>query len=850
MKKHILGLNIAITGLAFWISACDPLISQNPKDTFWDKKFPKQLEWIRSQMREIPLKNQEKIVERVKKDQQRKDLLKVAVIDSGVDVAHTDLINQIDYRIEDGRIVGAGYDIMGEGRFGSHVLVDPTLFAFGAEALRDGRIVTPPESPLQILEQMNNRFRDLIMQGIQADPLLKASLFAKLNRDSFTALGFEYEKRNPKEYLESYAENKTKGELISATTPAEGRKKESILNIQNSWNSMTDDHTPDALRNIGNIEHGDRFIELLTKTYETLDKEMDFTKRIALFVEFKNTLERKDDVKEDTDRFPDELKKAMEFVVLGADMYDPIRKLERLFKSNREYQDMSFADAFRKYQAEQVAKLETLLKRTDLDKKDRLVLEKNKLQMEIFANVVENLISIEKDPVAYTKMRSDLRRYVFRTKHPYIAKESNDNSHGTHVSGVIAKQHPNIRIVPIRVTTQTINVAKDRQKQIIDKMLAEVKLFMESPYYQPLKAEIAREYGNLKLADSTIVSEVKKYLNKNALNAVFIQDVLNAVEAAGKDQVKLANVSLGTTFQKNHSLSQKKASMVEDIFSEFARFKIGQTIKEKAPGTLFMIATGNDGGWIDGVSKSAFPVGITSTRLIKIAQERGLNPSPNNTAKNVLAVASINPNGTLTPFTNILLDPNIPQIFSTGEEIHSSVPAKSESAAETIVRQKLQKLNLLLITMSQIESKDQKDLPLEERLEKMGKGMVDMKFMLELPGSLAVLNHIQDPINRANMSGTSMATPTVTGVIARYVAERMAKENITSDQVYNHPSFTPEKIINDVMAMSRSSALTPMITVKMLVDGIKTWGKSKGEITQPKAAGRFVKPRCEGVFAM
>lgn len=850
MKMHILGLNIALTTLAFLVAGCDPLLSQNPADTFWAKKFPKQLEWIRSQMREIPLATQEKIVARVHKDQNRKDLLKVAVIDSGVDVAHLDLIDQIAYRVENNRIVGAGFDVMGDGRFGSHVLVDPSLFAFGARELRDGRIVDPPESPLKLMEQVNSRFRDIIMDGIQADPLLKASLFSKLTRESFTVFGFEYVKQKPNDYIKEYEENKKSGNLTNAQSVPDGRAKTRTIKILEDWTFMTDDHKPEALKSVSNIEHGDRFLKLITQAYETIDSEMDFTKNVNRYSEFKNTLEGKSDPKDDENKFPEKLKKAMEFVILGPDMYDPIMELERVFKGSRDFKDLSFADAFRKFHADNAAKLEDLLQKPDLDKKDRLDLEKNKAQMTVYANLIENIISLEKDPVAYKKMRSGLRRFVYRTKHPYIAEESNENSHATHVSGVIAKQHPNIRIVPIRVTTQTVAVGKDRRQEIVNNLFAEMKLFMQSPYYQPLKSEIAREYGNIKMSDSAILTELKKSMLRKPLNALFIQDVLIAVEAAGKDQVKLANVSLGTTFKKNHSLDQKKASMVEDLFSEFARYKIGQTIQEKAPGTLFMIATGNDGGWIDGISKSAFPVGITSMRLMKITQERGLKPSPNNSTKNVLAVASINPNGTLTPFTNILLDPNIPQIFSTGEEIKSSVPAKDTSAASEVVQKIYHPVQKLFAQMGISSRRYEDQLSMEEQMEKMDREIMDMKLTIKLPDSLETLIHIKNPVNRANMSGTSMATPTVTGVIARYIAEKMIKEKISSDHVYSHPSFQPERIIKDVMQMSKTNTISSMLTVKMLVDGIKTWENSKNAPAQMKAMKNLLKPRCEGVFAM
>lgn len=849
MKKNKFLLPIALLSCTLLVSACDPLLSQNPADTFWDKKFPKQLEWIRSQMREIPLKVQEKIVTRVLKDQQRKDLLKVAVIDSGVDIAHPDLINQIAYRVQDNHIIGAGYDIMGEGTFGSHVLVDPTLFAFGAESLREGRIVNPPESPLKELEVMNNRFRDLVMNGIQADPVLKASLFSKLTRDSFTVLGFEHLKNKPDSYYESYEQVKKEGRLINESTVGDGFRKKQVSVAQNKWTDMGEDHTPQALDMMSNIEGADHFIKLLVDAYKTLDTEMNFTKKVSLLVQFQNTLNKKEDVMEDSEKFPKVLKQAMEFVVYGVDAYDPILSLERTFRSSDEYNNLTFAEALRKFHAAKKQQLEDLLKNPDLLKTERDTLEKNKGQMEVLGNIFENLIALQKDPAAYNKMRSELRRYVYRTKHPYIAAESNGNSHATHVSGVIAKQHPNIRIVPMRVTTQTVVTSKARQQEVIDHLLSEFEKFKESPYFEPLKKEISREYGGMKVSDKNISDGVKKYVNKNSLNALFIQDVLNAVAFAGKEQLKLANVSLGTTFKKNHSLDAKMNSLAEDIFSEFARYQIGKTIQDKAPGTLFMIATGNDGGWVDGISKSAFPVGITSLRLMKISKELNLPPSPNNNTKNVLAVASINPNGTLTPFTNILLDPNIPQIFSTGEEIKSSIPAKSLEETSEVIGKKITPIKLLLSKMAGVFLRMDKGASTEEMDKQMEESGRDLSFMQNFPETLSLLLHMQEPITRANMSGTSMATPTVTGVIARYIAEKMKKEKISSDDLYMHPELKPEVLIKDIMAMSKSNALTPMITVQMLTEGIKTWEKSRGEILQKKAINILTKPRCEGIFA-
>ncbi len=858
MKLSIRHLQVFVMLMVFTLTACKELNSQNPADSFFNKKFPKQLEWMRSQLREIPLSVQEKIIERVKSDSQRNDLLKVGVIDSGVDIAHRDLVGQIDYKIENNRIVGAGADIMGNGKFGSHVFVDPTLFAFGAESLKGGLIVNPLESPLKFMDELDNRFKDIIMEGLQTDADLKKSLFARLQRSSFTFLAFSDLRHNQENSLQEYMENKKENAIFSTTkAPADVTKSDTNKRL-NSWNIMDESRQhPEALWHITDIEHGDKFIHLIKKAYDTLDREMDFTKKLEIFEKFLMIRSGEEKTLDANRDFPDELKDTMKFVIEGVNAHDPIMRFKKIFKAHEQFKDLSFAEAFRKYYSAQKITLEGLLSDKTIMGLERKMLDKHKLQIETIGQVMENLIQLEADPIAYKKLHSDLRRYVYRTQHPYLSKEGNSNSHGTHVSGVIAKQHPNIRIVPIRVTTQTVVLSEDRKREIVNNLLEKFKIFMDSPYFVPLKNQISHEYGGLKINDSVILSMVEKYLKAKPLNAVFIQDVLSAVEAAGRDQVKLANVSLGTTFNKNHSLDKKKQSFTEDMFSEFARFQIGQTIQQKAQGTLFMIATGNDGGWIDGVSKSAFPVGITSMRLIKIAKQTGLTPPPNNQVKNVLAVASINPNGTLTPFTNILLDPNIPQIFSTGEEIKSSIPGKSIDNLNAVVADKMSKMNQLLTRLNLMES-NQFSKKIDSMTRKDMKGMQDTPSLHELnldiskifSDGIKTLIHAQNPIDRVNMSGTSMATPTVTGLIAEYIANKMTKEKITSDQVYDHPSFKPEKIISEIMAVGKANSLTPMLTIKMLVEGIKTWKSSKTDAIQSKAFRQLISPRCQGVFLL
>ncbi|MGE0631898.1 MAG: S8 family serine peptidase [Pseudobdellovibrionaceae bacterium] len=843
---------IAIVAL-FFLTACKALISQNPADTFWAKKFPRQLELIRAQMREIPVKEQEKILERIEKDALRQDLLRVAVIDSGVDVAHPDLRAQLEYRATDGHLAGAGIDIMGHGASGSHVYVDPTFFAFGAESIRDGKIVNPPESPLAVLKKTNDLFAQTLLEKIQNDPDLRSSFFANLNLENIGLLTFEQIRDNSGRTLESYKVLKAKGEFINPQN-LETKSAEMKYEMIHGWSLNPTNHRIKALDSLGKFEHVDKFIQAVNESFEKINKDLSYDRNIKNLQTFLQA--QKPEVKITQAEVFGVLQKNLSFVKWGIDTFDPINRFEAMFKGIEKYKGLSIGQSLELYAEELASDFKEKLKDPKTTKKEKQTLEAGLKQIQSLAHAGKLIDELKNDPDAYNKMRSNIRRHVYRTEHPYLSAEGNTNSHGTHVAGVIAKQDPNVRILPIRVTTSTITVAQDRKAEIVDRFLTDFEKWMESPLIQELKKVIAAEYGDVRASDNVIKRELRKYLEANTLNAVFIDEVLKAVEAAGQNKVKLANVSLGLTFKKDHSLDARLSSYVQDLFSEFTRYKVGQTIEEKAKGTLFVVATGNDGGWVDGVSKSAFPVGITSPRLLKLAKEKGLPEAPNNSTRNVLAVSSINKNGTLTPFTNILIDPRIPQIFSTGEEIMSLVPAKDISRVDKLLETKFRSLEMAkgLIATDQISDR-------VNRLKMGGEPTVEdqiadreKEYIMDVLKSLRILVQANEPIDRVRMSGTSMATPTVVGILAEYLIKKMRVEKISAADLYNHPAFSPEVIVKEMMAMAKLSPQSEVLTIKMLVDGIKTWNESKNErkfkqfmketFATPKAAAN----KCRNVY--
>lgn len=830
--------SLKLATLPLLLIGCKALESQNPRDSFVSGKLPKQLEWMRSQVREIPVKDREAIIERIAQDQKRTDLVRVAVIDSGVDLAQQDIRNQIEFRIQDGKIVGAGVDLMGGSAFASHVLVNPTLFAFSDDPLIDGKINKHVESPLALIKEIDARFVQLVLEGIANDPVLKNSDFNKLTSKNFTIAAFEYNIR----------ENPTQRLRPSDKDHIASRGKIFQEFFKQDWQFNHKKQGPEQLTYMEYIEGYDQFKNILYKAIDTIEAEYSFSKRFENLIAF---AEGKASVESGILSFPDAFKEAILFAKYGYEQYDPIAKLENVFKTHPRYSSLSLEQAAKLYFADSKSEIAEFLKRPNLPQDKRARLKKAEASLAKTELIFERLTAIKNNPAEYQELRSKLRREAIRNLHPYLSKESMENEHGTHVSGIIAKQNKNIRIFPIRATTQSMKVSAERQKELTQNIMERFREFKNTPYYKPLLQVISKEQGAI-FAESTIEREIEKILSKKALNTVFINDIFAAIEATGRNNIKLANVSLGTSFEKDHTTNDKKAAIANDLLAELVRYEMGKEIQTKAPNTLFVVATGNDGKWIDGISRTSFPVGVTSTRLAKISEDLKIPETPNNSLRNVLAVASVNPKGTLTQFTNILIDPRTPQIYSTGEEIMSTIPGKNSSAADRLASPVYIDTMSTLLNLSILRGRDEMLKPPTEDpsifASDRNATALHEGFQAEFSKSMTMLVKLAGKNDRAPMSGTSMATPTVTGVLANYIAKVMAEEKISTGQVYNHPRLAPDRLVKDLFALAKTNQLTDFITLKMIIDGVEKWKPAKGLDQQKKYLKYLQAPICSNIF--
>lgn len=837
------------------LSSCRVLISQNPRDSFADKKLPLQLEIMANQKQELTAAIKERIVERVKRDKNNPNIFEVAVIDSGLDLWHPDYVDQLSFRLEGGEIKGVGTDLMAQDDFPSYVMIDPTLFAFGAEAVRDGLIVKPLSSPLPFMKKINDRFTQILLEEIANNPELKKSFFARLESGAMSVFGMETALKDwtKGDAVDSYKKRKASypDQIVTAETKYVGDGQtvtDSYLDeAQKGWLLDVSTGAPFAMRAAAYISGFDQFYDAVKTALEKVHKETDFNRHAKQLKDFlsahtKNTDGTTDN--ETVERTYEQItREAGNYILIGYKAQDPLIKLRNtVAKLTRDptITTKKALDELPKITDDAFAKLNKL----DFNNEEREQLKLKRLAFNAYLEAVKQMSILTEDSSEGDKARSNFRRFALRNYHPFISGETIGNLHSTHVASTVARQNPNIRIYPIKVVVQTIT-APVEQKRLSLEVLTNLKAWLDSPIVKKLIVEIEGEYGVKDLSPEKLITQIEKFLKRNSLDVIFINQVFEAIKTVGQKKIKIANFSLGTTYKKKHEKAEVYASIAEDIFSEFARYKIGETIAKYAPKTLFFVATGNDQSWVDGVSRTAFPVGITSHRFRLISEKEKLPHTPNNQVHNVVAVGSVNPNrGTLTPFTNLLIDPNIPQIFSTGEEIMGSIPSSASAQYQKLAQESLGLANKTLsgfddsLKKFRGKNKDNDFIDLKEKILSLNHVVTNVDLLY--PSFLQT----QIAITRDELSGTSMATPTAAGKTADEENKLQMKLGLRPENIYDHPEFTPEKILERVMARAEKSPMSQAFIIRTLTKQIETWPESEG-IAKLKAATERVKLKAE-----
>jgi len=440
------------------------------------------------------------------------------------------------------------------------------------------------------------------------------------------------------------------------------------------------------------------------------------------------------------------------------------------------------------------------------------------------------------ETVANNPMKDQYSRFSRDDSNPYLEPAGKEASHGTHVSGIISAQDEAIGIFPVRVIVEGIQTRKEKADALRNKFEKEFNAWIKAdptvfyaviqllkPHIDELGSASGKEVGaDYEKTVAQVTESLSPFMDEvfraHQLIFYFVDQILKAIEVVGQRHIKIANISLGTEQEIGVGEPSEKEDRViqhlQFLIYEFFKYKIGQTIQTKAPSTVFVIAGGNSGSWVDGRSRSALPCDIGSPFLAEAAEQMKSAAAPNNDIKNIVCVGSLNKRGELSQFTNLVVNPKVNFFVTYGEKIRSALKTSDCSGIDEMISKEIKRPALYLSSSSSSGISferfliDQGRLP--EKATDKEKGIVMMregrKYALarRLLGGLydAALVHRCITATHDEMqgrwSGTSMATPAIAGYLAKVVIEKMKAAQLTQDKIYSHPDFQPEVLVKDL----------------------------------------------------
>lgn len=836
--------------------------TQKGRESFDTHNLPPQLAKLANQTIELrPLKNE--IIARVQQDQNL-FTLPVAVIDNGVDLAHPDLISKYTFKVQNNEIVGAGHDFMGDDEFSSSALINPEVFAFTASTIKNGLIVVGDRNPFEKMMELDAAVVTAMLKKIKADPVLSKSLFARLDKGSFNSFGLfrlvndETAKNifNPQTYIDTKAE----GKLFGVDFRAQAASNEVLAK---AWTLpqvyLFLDHPIQQLSPgsgysnifsyLNGIEHADVFVQKVKEVFNESAEAQELKTGIERLVEFRAQREHGPTVDRPAiaDSASTFLSKAVEYHKQGITAKDPILGLQWSTLQSHLYK----ADLFRKptdfpqivvnpdtvndavkNNLRTFEEYREVLIQVPMSAQEKFALRAfNKTANDNY-RVVSSYLTLRGeelkklyDPNFHSSYTSLLRKYFFRNQHPYLSGMSEDESHGTHVSGIIVKQNEALRIYPVRVTTRSALVTKTEHVRMIAQYKAEFHKWLQTPvvakaifhklgkmlpagYTEPTTADERAKFSAVLM--ESMNEAIDMGFEAGSLDFIFFDELKQALRHVGQQKLKIANISLGA--ENNNEIPrladidpEKDLPKVFNFLNfEFVKFQFGEILSTEAKGTLFVVAAGNSSTWVDGKSHSALPVDVTSRFLAPFENGKDL-VVPNNHLTNVLGVGSLNPDEDLSNFTNVILGMKTPMIFAVGEKILSPIKMTDLSPALSFIKSRITPITGKIPVMPNDSRFTDK---VKERAEyaalkddSEAASKISNNFiaaMSQLDSILSVYSTqlaMQYSDHREYYNGTSMATPAVVGTIGDKVIQKALALGLKPDQVYDHPEMTPAHLI-------------------------------------------------------
>ncbi len=884
-----------------FLTSCKYDFSQRAEDIFASKKWPQAIEKLANPK---PDKLQ---TERILK-QNKKGMLPVAVIDNGTDPYHPMLFDQIDWQTDNGEVTGFGFDILGNDSWAFPSMINPSLFAFGAEGLdKDGRIVGELNDPLAFMSQINERFIELLVSAINKTPSLKESVFTKLNRANFSIFGaylvvleLEESPFNLKEYEKYFKRGNIlkpadlKKEFFEERPPSETLGLQGLYNyfdIEGPWNAMDEKGHPSVsfISYYSAFEMPEEmyasfgapdFLNILEQVFSEVDQEFSFVKAFDTYMNFIDLNSSGRGVLRIFDRKVSSLETLQtswykyytnftsmdpfrELMNLAAIQLDPLT-WDQLIKGEVSFDELKSIEVLLLEEFDKAYAFNTFaLERPEFSFSTKALVRKNLKDFEVYKNQalsyirqrdfgeLRRILDVDfefkslKVGEAYSKIGATLT-------HPFIdgsdlpgddidysrsltKKVQGDfDSHGTHTASTIAYYNDKILITPIRVvtvgqkrTSAYLETARSRFQVYFKKWLENEAVLqgvfdLLKPFFKDQTETLATDVRSMSSKEKNAVKQeiediafvdLKKSSGGIFLSLEFFEQILESIEVVGEKKIPLANISLGEDFDQPPAIPNMedtealKKNAFEFLKYEMFKSLIAERVTEKAPGTLFFVAAGNEGQWIDARSKSFLPAVIFSP-YFKTYEDRGYPKVANNHVDSILVVGSLQKDTeNLSSFTNVIVRKGLNFVFAVGEDVEAGVQSLDQEGA-LLEFDKTYKSRVRPFSVpGEVESEDflralgQGDvidsLPADKKRPALETLRNDFETNLTAialyPMSALRTEYCARSTNcTMPMNGTSMATPNALGEFSDYLISELKSEAMEwNKDLYNKEGYKP-----------------------------------------------------------
>jgi subtilisin family serine protease len=792
------------------------------------------------------------------------DCLDVAVIDNGVDLAHPDLYRRIHFSVKNNRMAGAGWDVLGDDSYASSNLMNPTLFAFGAGKIENGRITNPPANPLDLIAEYNQSFMETFVTHVRASKELQGTLFDQMSFQH-TSLYELHKLVNAKtDMLKAFEERKKiygvfrRGDLPKLEkNPAAIDPAVFHLLETNPWRTY--------VQGMGTTLDGyDKLLEIAENDIKTFPKAAEYAQALESLIQYldgrdfdeSTTQDRK--VNDSLDKVNTALTKKLyghlnDDSIYNLELANELTLLQRSYIKGEKVEiplakpqamaqnlDESY-QLFGNY-LNYVSKMPNLTLAEKLNTQEAVKNYQKYLKLAKWADQERKLAEVPTYSGYKPNFDSHLYRKRFiRANHPFVSEKSVTESHGSHVSGIILSQAEGLKIVPVRVSTESLQLPKDIRNEYASKFKTGFHEWMNNPLvFRAVGSKLSKWFpqwnfndlsrGNREKVSNEIMGLLDDSINLSVddhlLDHVFVEEIIKAVKYVGTQKIKVANISLGTSFEKppQHLGDGNPVTNLKEFFAflkfEYFKFKLGEEIRNSAAETVFVVAAGNESNWVDGQSRSALPVDLSSPFLMGFERPEFGEVAPNNGLKNVIAVGSLDREDQLSSFTNVFLGKHVPFVFARGEVILSAIKSVDTSGIDQALMKWYPDLdNIMTLGMTDARLKPfaadlwkkmsgKKTEPTSEEIDYMQKYL---SYTMALIGNHDAFfrNHlaVRFAEHKAVMSGTSMASPAVAGALGKLILEKKAKLGLQGQSIYDNPEFKAEVLVQELM--SRTEPIDP-----------------------------------------